>query len=126
MHPLLNLIATRPQLLAEHAQAYAELMAAEMPRAATVLKRQALLNGLALLGLHSAVMLAGVAVMLWAVLVPQSMTAAWLLIAVPSMPAVGAIACLIAAQGHSERHTFGTLGQQVSADLRMLREATAQ
>ena len=123
MHPLLNVLATRPQLLAEHAQAYAELMAAELPRATAAWKRQALLNGLALLGLQAALLLGGVALMLWAALPLSSMPTPWLLIAVPLLPAIAGIACLAAARSGVERNLLGELRQQVDADLEMLREA---
>ena len=123
MHPLLNVIATRPQLLAEHAQAYAELVAAEFPRATAAWKRQALLNGLALLGLLAALLLGGVALMLWAALPLSSMPTPWLLIAVPLLPALAGMACLMAARSGIEANLLGDLRQQVSADLTMLREA---
>lgn len=126
MHPLLNLIATRPQLLAEHAQAYAELVAAELPHSASAWKRQALLNALALLGLLAALLLAGVALMLWAALTPLPASAPWLLVAVPLLPAVGAIGCLIAARARVERNVLAELQQQFSADLAMLREVAAE
>lgn len=123
MHPLLHVITTRPQLLAEHAQAYAELVAAELPRASAALKRQALLNGLALLGLLATLLLGGVALMLWAALPAAAMPTAWLLIAVPLLPAAGTVACLIAAPSSVERKLLCDLRQQLGADLKMLNEA---
>ncbi len=124
MHPLLNLLATRPLLLAEHAQAYAELLAAELPRATAAFKRRALLLALALLGLLAALLLAGVALMLWAVLPALPMQAPWLLVVVPLLPAGGALACLIA--GQARRDARGELQRQLSADLALLREAAPQ
>lgn len=123
MHPLLNVIATRPQLLAEHAQAYAELVAAELPRATAAWKRQALLNGLALLSLLASLLLGGVALMLWAALPAAAMPAAWLLIAVPLLPALAGIACLIAARSGTEANLLGDLRQQLGADAKILHEA---
>jgi uncharacterized membrane protein YqjE len=123
MHPLLHVIATRPQLLAEHAQAYAELVAAELPRATAAWKRQALLNGLALLSLLASLLLGGVALMLWAALPAAAMPAAWLLIAVPLLPALAGIACLIAARSGTEANLLGDLRQQLGADAKMLHEA---
>jgi hypothetical protein len=124
MHPLLNVIASRPQLLAEHAQAYAELVSAELPRVTAAWKRQALLNGLALLGLLATLLLGGVALMLWAALPLTSMPTPWLLIVVPLLPAAAGAACLIAAQSGAARPLLADLRLQVSADLAMLREAT--
>jgi len=125
MHPLLNLIATRPQLLAEHAQAYAELLADDLPRVASAWKRQAWLNAVAVLGLLAALVLAGVALMLWAALPTLSMPAPWLLVVVPLLPLAAAAACLIAAQARPRRKGASELQQQLSADLAMLREAAA-
>lgn len=124
MHPLLQLAASQPQLLVDHAQAYVELVAAELPRAAAGWKHQALLKALGLLGLLAALLLAGVALMLWATLPMPPMPNAWLLIAVPSLPAVAAITCLVVARAKGESTGLGGLHLQVNADLAMLREAT--
>jgi hypothetical protein len=125
MHPLLNLIATRPQLLAEHAQAYAELVAAELPRARSAWKRQALLSALALLGLLAALLLGGVALMLWAALPLAPMPGPWLLIAVPLLPAIAGAAGWMAARSAGGGHLLGDLRQQLGADLAMLKAAGA-
>ena len=125
MPPLLNLIATRPQLLAEHAQAYAELVAAGLPRAAAAFKRQALLTALTAAGLLAATLLAGVALMLWAALPALAMPAPWLLVVVPLLPALAGIACGMAARAPAEPKLLGELERQVSADLAMLRDVAA-
>jgi hypothetical protein len=44
VHPLLHLIATRPQLLADHAEAYAELVAVEIDCMSATWTRRAPLN----------------------------------------------------------------------------------
>jgi peptidoglycan/LPS O-acetylase OafA/YrhL len=124
MHPLLHLIATRPQLLAEHAQAYADLLADELPRTTAAWKRRALLQALALLALLAATVLAGVALMLWSTLVPGPAPFPWLLLLVPLVPLVAAIACLVAART-PQRQGRSELQQQFSADLAMLRDAAA-
>lgn len=121
MHPLLNLIATRPQLLAEHAQAYADLVAAELPLASAAWKRQALLNGLALVSLFAALLLGGTALMLWATLPRAPMPEPWLLIAVPLLPAIAGAACLMAARSTAGGPMLGNLRQQLGADLAMLK-----
>jgi hypothetical protein len=48
MNPLLRLIATQPQLLADHAQAYGELVVAELGNSLAVWKRSAVLHAAAL------------------------------------------------------------------------------
>lgn len=125
MHPLFHLIATRPQLLADHAEAYAGLMAAEIPRVSDTLKRKLLLNGLALTGLVVGLTLAGVALMLWALNPNLAWPAAWPLLAVPLLPIGAAGVCLIAAQARSDSAAFADLRIQASADMAMLREAAA-
>lgn len=125
MHPLFHLIASRPQLLADHAQAYAELVAAEIPRVSAAWKRSALLTAAAVLGVALALGLAGVALMLWAVLPEASMRAPWALLVVPLVPLTAALVCLLAAQRGGERAAFDELRLQVQADIGMLREAAA-
>ncbi len=124
IHPLLRLIATRPQLLAEHAQAYAELVGEEMEKTTQRWKHSVLLHAVALSLAAVAVVLAGVALMLWAVMAPSSLQAPWALVAAPALPALGAIVCLLSARvGTSE--SFVALKQQLAADLVMLREVGA-
>ncbi len=112
-------------MLAEHAHGYAELVLAELVRAVPVWKRHALLSAVALLGLLTALLLAGVALMLWAALPDQPMQAPWLLVVVPLLPLVGALACLVALRARTERKAFDDLRLQLSADLAMLREVGA-
>lgn len=125
MHPLFHLITRQPQLLADHAQAYAELVAAEIPRVSAAWKRSALLNAAALFGVTVALALAGVALMLWAVLPEASMRAPWALLVVPLVPLTVALVCMLAAQRGGERAAFDELRLQVQADIGMLREAAA-
>jgi len=70
-------------------------------------------------------MLAGVALMLWAVNPTLVWPAGWPLVAVPLVPIAAALACAIAAQSASERAAFDDLRIQVKADMAMLREAAA-
>ncbi len=126
MHPLLALLTNRPQLLAEHAQGYLDLFAAELPRAAAAYKRTLLLNALALLGLQAALLLAGVALMLWASLPGSPLPASWLLVAVPMLPLAGALACLRTARNGAARNALGAVQGQLSADLSMLRDRQAK
>ena len=125
MHPLFHLIAKHPQLLADHAEAYAGLVAAEIPRASTAFKRKLLLNALALVTLLVGLMLAGVALMLWSLNPSLAWPAAWPLLAVPLLPIGVALVCLIAAQARSDRAVFADLRIQATADMAMLREAAA-
>jgi len=125
MHPLLNLVATRPNLLAEHLQAYADLLADELPRAASGWKRRTILNGMAALCAMAALLFAGTASMLWAALPTASMPAAWLLVVVPLLPGVAAMACRFTALADSRDAGDSELMQQLRADLALLRNASA-
>lgn len=123
MHPLLHLMATRPALLAEHAEAYAALIAAELPRISAAWQRSAWLSALALCGAAIGLVLAGVGVMLWAVVPEGSMHAPWALWVVPLVPLLASVGCMQAARSGSEREAIANLRQQFAADLLMLREA---
>lgn len=123
-HPLLQLGMTRPHLLAEHAQAYAELVAAEVDAVSTRWKRRAVLGVVALCCLVVTVALAGVACMLWAVVPVAQMPAPWALIVAPLVPVIVAAGCLLAAHGGDDEGTFDALRNQLKDDMAMLREVS--
>ncbi len=125
LHPLIHLIATRPHLLADHAQAYAELAAVEVGEFSAVWKRRAVWLAVASFCLGLGVVLAGVAVMLWSVLPVSQMQAPWALVAVPLVLFVVAVICLMAGRSQGNGRAFATLREQVKADIAMLREAAA-
>jgi uncharacterized membrane protein YqjE len=125
MQAVLHLITTQPQLLVEHAQAYAELVGDETRTVSTLWKRQALLNAVALCCLGVGTVLAGVALMLWAVIPAVSAQALWALLGAPLLPLAVALGCWRAAQRPSENRAFDSVRQQLQADLQMLRETAA-
>lgn len=125
MHPLLRLVTNQPQLLAEHAEAYADLFGEELDAASTMWKRQALFGAVALCGLGVGAVLAGVALMLWAVIPAADIQAPWALIVAPLLPLLAAIACAVAARTQTAAGAFGAMRQQVKADVAMLREVSA-
>jgi uncharacterized membrane protein YqjE len=120
-HALLHLIATRPQLLVDHAQAYAELANADLDVVTSAWKRQILLAAMALCSAAVATVLAGVALMLWAVIPAARIEAPWALVAAPLLPALVALWCVLTSRASGERQAFGNLKEQVQADLLMLR-----
>lgn len=124
IHPLFLLIATRPQLLADHAEAYAELVAAELGHVSVAWRRRALLYAVTLCSLAVGAVLAGVALMLWAVTPAPSMQAPWALIVAPLLPMVVAAGCLLAVRSGGDASGFDNIRQQMRADLAMLREAS--
>jgi cytochrome bd-type quinol oxidase subunit 2 len=125
MHPLLALLATRPQLLVDHARAYAALVDEEFDIAFASWRRRAILHALALCCLVVAAVLAGVALMLWAVNPVLQSHAPWVLWSTPLLPLLGAAICLVLARNAKSNNAFANLGRQISADIGMLREASA-
>ena len=124
IHPLLRLIATQPQLLADHAESYAGLVGEELGKTTTVWKRRVLLNATALCLVGVAAVLGGVALMLWGVVPAVNIHAPWALIAAPAVPALVALWCVYEAQRETS-DAFADLKQQIAADLVMLREVSA-
>ncbi len=124
-HPLLHLIATRPQLLAEHAGVYAELLAEDLGALSGAWRRRALLLAAGLCLLLTALVLAGVAALLWAALPSGQLQAPWALFTIPLLPLVSGFGCLRAARPPAGSAGFGNAGRQLQADLAMLREAGA-
>ena len=125
MHPLIRLIATEPQLLADHAEAYASLVSAEFGTASSALKRRAVLGAAALCCLGAAAVLGGVALMFWGVVPLATSQAPWVLIVAPAVPAVLAIVCLLAARSSESAAPFDNVRSQAKADMAMLREMAA-
>jgi hypothetical protein len=125
MQAFIRLITSQPQLLVDHAEAYADLLATEMRNISGAWKRRALLNIVALVCMMAAVIFAGVAIMLWAVVPQTQIQAPWALIVTPLLPFAIAIACLLIARSPSESHSFDTVREQVKADMVMLREMNA-
>jgi biotin transporter BioY len=121
MHPLLHLVANQPQLLADHAQAYAELAAVQVARLSADWKRRVLLAVATLCGLVVASVLGGVALMLWSVM--PAVQPSWILIATPTVPALLAACCLVVLRRQYPDAAAQNLWQQIKADLQVLRTA---
>ena len=123
LHPLLHLVATQPQLLAEHLEAYAEMLGRQLGAMSSSLKRRVVLHAVALCCVGVAAGLGGVALMLWAVIPPADIHAPWALIAGPLLPALAAATCLVASRASEDTGGFAALREQLHADIVMLREA---
>jgi len=122
MHPLLALLATRPQLLLDHAQAYAALFNEEFALARAAWRRQVLLYAVALCCLGVAAVLAGVATLLWFSTAAPAQNL-WVMVAVPALPLLVAVICLLLAQQAPQAASFADLSRQINEDLAMLRTA---
>lgn len=126
VHPVLQLLATQPQLLADHAQAYLKLVATEVDRVAAAWRRQTLLHAAALCCLGVAWVLLGVACMLWVALPSVPGHALWVLLGAPALPALAGAWCLRAARPPGEAVAFDNVRQQLREDLMLLREVSAR
>lgn len=120
---LFRLITSQPQLLADHLEAYAELVGDEVGAAAVHLKRRVMLQILGVICAALAIVFAGMALMLWGALPTEGMRAPWLLILVPALPAVAALASFTAAKAGPPEGAFANVRRQFAADAAMLREA---
>ncbi len=125
MHPLLHLIVRDPHLLADHAGAYAELIGEEIGVASAQWKRKAALSAVALAAGAVGVVLAGVALLLWAAVPAESMNAPWALVVVPLVPIVLAIGCVVSARSNAGPKAFEQVRRQLQEDAAMFKEATA-
>jgi hypothetical protein len=125
MHPLLALLATRPQLLVDHARAYAALVDEEFDIAFASWRHRAILLSVALCCVIVSAVLAGVALMLWAVNPVLQPHAPWVLWCTPLLPLLGAVICLVLARSATPTDAFANLGRQISADMAMVRAASA-
>ena len=123
VHPMLRLLATQPELLAEHVAAYAELASAEAAEASAALKRRALLGVLAALLALLGLIFAGVAALLLGAMPLANMPLPWLLLLVPAVPLVAAAGWALALRPQPSARSFAHLREQVAADTALLREA---
>jgi len=121
-HPLVYMLANRPNMLVVHAEAYADLLGAE----ASLALRQAMLK--ALLGLFTlcmvlvALVLTGVAVMLWGVLPMASMNWPWVMLAAPATCWFVALVLAWVTHRTPVGHALAEFKRQVRADMAMCKE----
>ena len=125
MHPLLQLLVTRPDLLAEHAEAYAELTGIEIRDLVADGYRQVLLGAVALCCATVSMVLTGVALLLVLAL-PEARNAAWwTLVLPPGVPLLVALASYQRLRARPKTPAFATLREQLSADWQLLQKVKA-
>lgn len=124
-HPLLHLLVTQPGLLADHAGAYAEMLGEELGVASSTWRKRLLLSAMGLCCAMTALVLAGVALMLWATGIVAQGSQSWVLIVTPLIPAVCATICWLAWREHGRTVAFEHLMVQLRADASILRQAFA-
>jgi hypothetical protein len=124
IHPLLKLIATEPQVLGDHVEAYAELVGEEVKKTSTAWATRLGLYAAALCLGGLGLVFAGVALMLWAALPQSGFQAPWVLIAVPVLTLAAGVICVLLAKRSPIENAFDNLKKQLSADMAMLREVS--
>lgn len=125
LYPMLRLLGTQPELLAEHAAAYAELVAQEMDQVSAGWTRRALLNVTAICLMGVTIALAGLAVMLSTVVPHGHIARPWVLMITPMPPLILAMWCMWGARRKPDFTAFESVRQQMTADMAMLREMSA-
>lgn len=124
-HPLILLLATRPELLAEHARAYAELLALAMAQTGRTWRRRALLSAGVVCGLGLGTLLAGVSLLLWANSNGAPPQAPWLMWLVPGVPLATALVCAEELWRLGRTSALDPVRAQVQADLALWRQASS-
>lgn len=121
IRPLLQLVATEPELLAEHMHAYAQLLGDEVGSfQGQFRQRWALWTALALM-VTVTVIFAGVALMFWLTM-PGAPWTLWL---VPGTMALLCLGTALYIAQHKPAPGFVALRQQIAADVAMLQQAEA-
>lgn len=124
-HPALLILAKNPEILADHAEAYTDLIAESLKSTVTDWRRRAICEAALAVCLLLFVLFAGVAAMLWGTSAAVSRLGLWLLYGIPLMPLLIAF-CL---WQFTSKRSYGTAAiemvkQQVRADLAVLRQKT--
>lgn len=122
IHPIVYVAARRPQLLAEHAKAYGDLLLEEGRRTLSSLVLHAVLYAAAGVLGGLGLLFGGVALLLYAA-VPGELRDGWLLVALPGTSMLVAGACFMMARVLPVKVTLDVVGRQVRADLDMIHEA---
>jgi cytochrome bd-type quinol oxidase subunit 2 len=125
IHPLFRLVADRPQMIADHVEAYCALAGDELSQAATSWQRRIALKLAALACMTATVMLGGVALLLWGSVGSAAIAEPLAMWIVPLVPAIAALLCVLAARNGPEHSGFSALRAQLAADAQMLRDAGA-
>jgi hypothetical protein len=124
IHPLFRLIASEPQMLADHVEAYSDLVSEEVASAAAKWKRQAISAAIIVVCAIVTAVLAGVSVMLWAVTPPDNIHSPWLLFIAPLIPALVAVWAWFSAKSGDDGQGFAAIKAQLAADAAMLRSVS--
>jgi len=122
IHPIFSVLVNRPELVMDHVAGYAALVQEEASAVGVEVARRAIAWGVAVLGLVVFLVLAGVAIMLGAMLDEFH----WALIAVPGAALLLCVVALTVARQRLPAKAFTELKAQLDADAQALRAVGAQ
>lgn len=121
-HPLIRLLATRPQLVATHLGGYVGLASAQAMEAMQSLQARMVWGAAAVAGLAAGSLLGGTALLLCAVVPIADMPAPWLLVATPGLPLLAGVACWLQARRKPLAWSLAPMQAQFAADAALLDE----
>ena len=121
-HPLAYMLAHRPQMLVVHAQAYADLLSADAALALRQARLKALLGIMAICMAFVAMVLTGVAFMLWGVLPKGPMGWPWVMVVAPGVSWFMTLALAWASYRTPVGHALSELKRQIYTDMAMCKE----
>ena len=128
IRPLLQMMATEPELLTEHLHCYAELLGEEVGSYQGQFKRHWTLFAVLALLVTVTLILTGVALMLWLITPSvqlQQLKLPWAFWLVPAAMFVLCAVVSILMKRKRRPPGFLALRQQIAADIAMFKEATA-
>ncbi len=124
-HPALLILAKKPEILADHAEAYADLIAESLKSTVSDWKRRAVCEIAVAFCILLFFIFAGMAAMLWGISVGINNHGLWLLLGVPILPLLIALGLWQFASKFSYgTHALTVVKQQLRADLAVLRRRT--
>jgi hypothetical protein len=122
-HPALLILAKNPEMLADHAEAYADLISESLRGMMVHWRRRAICDIAVAVCLMLSAVFTGMAAMLWGASTAVSYQAPWLLVGIPILPLLIALGLWQFAR----KQSYGTealeiVKRQVQADLAVLRQ----
>lgn len=128
IRPLLQLMATEPELLTDHLQSYAALLGDEVGTFQNQFKRRWVLSAVLALLVTATVLLDGIALMIWLITPDsqiQQLQAPWAFWLVPGFMTALCVLFAVLRQRDTKAPGFLAIRQQIAADVAMLKEATS-
>jgi len=123
IHPFYSTLLTQPGLLVEHLDAYVDLAKAEADSWGSALTSRWILRIVVAICAMLAMVLAAIAAMLAGAIDGASMPHAWVLLAVPAVPALVALGAWWRLRSLASAPAFAMLRAQLATDLAIMKSA---